>query len=132
MSRLGANRSWVVYGENGLDEIALNGTSLVAEVNDEKVDVFEISATDFDVFTFGNDLPSNCTADESAAIIRDILDNKLKDRDAERLVLINAAAALYVAGKATNLPAAMQLAIGSVRNGSAMAKLNILRTSTNL
>lgn len=131
LSRLGANRSWVVYGENGLDEIALNGTTLVAEVNDEKVDIFEISATDFDVFTIGSDLPSNCTADESAAIIRDILDNKLKDRDAERLVLINAAAALYVGGQAADLPAAMQLATESVRNGSAMAKLNVLRTSTN-
>ncbi|HEX3101285.1 MAG TPA: hypothetical protein VHQ01_05820, partial [Pyrinomonadaceae bacterium] len=112
-------------------EIALNGTTLVAEVYDEKVDVFEISATDFDVFTLGNDLPSNCTADESAAIIRDILDNKLKDRDAERLVLINAAAALYVAGKTADLPAAMQLAAESIRNGSAVAKLEILRTSTN-
>ena len=130
LSRLGAKRSWVVYGENGLDEIALKGTTLVAEINGEKVDVFEISAVDFDVYSLGNDLPANCTADESAAVIRDILENKLKDQDAERLVLINAAAALYVSGKAADLPTAYNFAVESIRSGSALSKLNKLSLAT--
>jgi len=130
LSRLGAKRSWIVYGENGLDEIALKGTTLVAEINGEQVEVFEISAVDFEVYSLGNDLPLNCTADKSAAVIRDILENKMTDRDAERLVLINAAAALYVAGKAADLPTAYNLAMESVRSGTALSKLNKLSVAT--
>ena len=125
--RLGAKRSWVVYGENGLDEISLKGTTLVAEVGDGKVDVFEIAAADFDVFTLGNDLPSKYSSDESAQIITAILSNEMADRDAERLVLINAAAAIHVAGKANSLPEAYEIAKDSIRSGSALNKLNRLR-----
>lgn len=129
--RLGAKRSWVVYGENGLDEITLKGTTLVAEIDDEKVDVFEITASDFDVFTLGKDLPSNCSAAESAELIRSILLNRMKGTDAERLVLINAAAAIYVAGRAGSLPEAYKLAEESVRNGNALEKFRKLSVNSN-
>ena len=125
--RLGAKRSWVVYGENGLDEISLKGTTLVAEVRGGKVNVFEITAADFDVFTLGNDLPSKCSSDESAKMIGAVLDNKVEDRDAERLVLINAAAAIHIAGNAGSLPEAYEIAKDSIRSGSALNKLNRLR-----
>jgi len=132
LSRLGAKRSWIVYGENGLDEIALKGSTLVAEINGEQIEVFEISAVDFEVYSLGNDLPLNCTADKSAAVIRDILENKMTDRDAERLVLINAAAALYVAGETADLPTAYDLATESIRSGSAWRKLNKLSLTTTV
>ncbi len=125
--RLGAKRSWVVYGENGLDEISLKGSTLVAEVDDGKVNFFEVTPTDFDIFTLGNDLPSRCSPEESADTIRSILANGMKNRDAERLVLINAAAAIYVAGKAATLPDAYSVAEASVRSGSAAQKLSDIR-----
>ena len=125
--RLGATRSWVVYGENGLDEIALKGTTLVAQINGDKVDLFEITAADFGIYTLGKDLPSKCSAEESAKMIESVLGNELKDRDAERLVLINAAAAIHLAGLATGLPEAYSIAETSIRNGSAQQKLNDLR-----
>ncbi len=124
--RLGADRSWVVYGENGLDEISLKGTTLVAEVSDGKVDIFDISAADFDVFTLGKDLPEQCSAAESAKIIRAVLSNEMADRDVERLVLLNAAAAILVAGRADTLPVCYELAKASIRSGSALQKLNTL------
>ena len=130
LSRLGARKSWVVYGENGLDEIALNGTTLVAEVDGERIDVFEITESDFGVSIAGNDLPSNCTAEESAKIIRAVVSNEMKERDVERLVLINAAAAIFVAGKRGTLADAYKLAESSIRNGSALKKLDTL--SANL
>ena len=125
--RLGATRSWVVYGENGLDEIALKGTTLVAQINGDKVDLFEITAADFGIYTLGKDLPSKCSAEESAKMIECVLGNEMKDRDAERLVLINAAAAIHLAGLATGLPEAYSIAETSIRNGSAQQKLNDLR-----
>jgi anthranilate phosphoribosyltransferase len=126
LMRLGSRRSWVVHGENGLDEIALNGTTQVAEVNQGKVERFEISAADFGVYTLGRDLPENCTVTESAAVIREVLENKLKDRDPESLVLINAAAALYVAEKAATLEDAYENARDSIRGGAALEKLNAM------
>jgi len=125
--RLGEKRSWVVYGENGLDEIALKGTTLVAEIDDDEVDIFEITAADFGVYTLGKDLPSKCSAEKSAEMIVSVLSNEMKDRDAERLVLINAAAAIYVAGIATDLLDAYSVAETSIRSGSALQKLNDLR-----
>ncbi len=126
LARLGAKKSWVVYGENGLDEIALKGTTLVAEIRD-KVELFEIAAADFGVYTLGKDLPSKCSAEESAKMIESLLRNEMKDRDAERLVLINAAAAIHVAGLTTDLTEAYAVAETSIRNGSALQKLNHLR-----
>lgn len=125
--RLGAKRSWVVYGEGGLDEIALKGTTLVAEVVDDKVDVFEISAADFDVFTLGKNVPLKCSPAESAATIQSVLSNEQKDRDPERLVLINAAAAIYISGSASSLPDAYAEAERSIRSGEARKKLNTMR-----
>lgn len=127
LSRLGAKRSWVAYGENGLDEIALKGNTLVAEVDGEKVDIFEITAADFGISTNARDLPSACSVDESCDVINSILNNDLNCRDAEMLVLINAAAAIYVAGNADSLPDAYGLAEESVRSGDALEKLFLMR-----
>ncbi len=126
LSRLRTKKSWVVYGESGLDEIALKGTTLVAEVNDGKIDIFEIKSADFGLSTSGDDLMSNCSAAESAQLIRAILDNEMQRRDAERLVLINAAAALYITGKSVSLIEAYKRAENSIRNSSALNKLKEL------
>lgn len=126
LTRLGSGRSWVVNGQGGLDEIALDGTTNMAEINDGSVLRFDISASDFGVGPSGEGFPSNCTASESAATIRAVLSNELKQVDTEKLVLINAAAAIYVAGKTSHLPDAYNIASESVRSGSALAKLKQL------
>ncbi|MEO6050422.1 MAG: anthranilate phosphoribosyltransferase [Pyrinomonadaceae bacterium] len=130
LARLGTKRSWVVHGEDGLDEVALKGITRFAEINEGTISTFEVTASDFGVYSLAKDLPSNCGAGQSAEIIRGILDNKMKDRDEERLVLINAAAAIYVAGRADSLPEAYKIAENSVRNGDAAGKLSRLAGST--
>ena len=130
LARLGTRRSWVVHGEAGLDEIALKGKTYVAEVADGKVKRFEITAADFGVYTLGRDLPLGCGAEESAAVIREVLGNKRADRDAERLVLINAAAAIYVVGAEATLPGAYDRAQESIRSGSALEKLDLLAAAS--
>ena len=100
---------------------------MVAEINDDKVELFEVTSADFGVYTLGNDLPSGCSAEESSKVIEAVLGNEMEDRDAERLVLINAAAAIYVAGSANDLPEAYAQAEESIRRGAALQKLNNLR-----
>jgi anthranilate phosphoribosyltransferase len=127
LARLGSDRSWVVYGEGGLDEIALNGRTHVAEINGNNVAAFEISAADLKVSSPGDTLPVRCSASESASVIRSILANRSKGGDAENLVLINAAAAIYVTGNATSLAESYEMARDSVRCGAAARKLKAMR-----
>ena len=123
---LGTTRSWIVHGEKGLDEIGLAGKTIGAEINGLEVKRFEIEATDFGVRRLDRDLPTACSSMASAEIIRRIFENEIPESDAEKLVLINAAAAIYITGSAATLSEAYEKAEDSVRTGAASDKLNKL------
>ena len=123
LARLGTKRSWIVNGHDKLDEISMTGHSTVANVEDKSTSIFTVDAQDVGLDGFSGDLPKNCAAKESAEVIRSILDNKMKDRDAEKLVLLNSAAAIYVTGKEDSLHSAYLSAEESVRSGAAARKL---------
>lgn len=130
LARLGTKRSWVVHGEDGLDEISLNGKTVVAEIEDMSVRTFEISAADFGM----NAAPLNGLRAESPAasaeVVREVLEGKRTDSAAESLVLINAAAAIYLTGRAETLSDAAALALESIKNGGAHAKLSELANAS--
>lgn len=130
LARLGTARSWVVNGHDKLDEISMSGHTSVADVSGNSKSMYEVNRTDVGLDTFSGDLPSGCTVGESAAIICSILDNRMKDRDAEKLVLLNSAAAIYVTGKECSLRSAYSLAEESIRSGSAAKKLSELSEMT--
>jgi anthranilate phosphoribosyltransferase len=123
LSRLGTNRSWIVNGHDKLDEISMTGHSTVADVIGNTTAIYDVTAQDVGIDGFADDLPSGCTARESAEIIRLILGNRMKERDAEKLVLLNAAAAIYVAGNDESLRSGYSAALESVRSGAAQRKL---------
>ena len=129
--RLGTKQTWVVHGGNGLDEIALDGKTHVIEIKDGASTEFEIAAVDFGVDSTSAELPPNCSAEESSKLICEILGNERRRYDAEKLVLINAAAAIYITGHAATLTEAYEKAEDSVRNGSAGEKLAVLVGETN-
>lgn len=130
LARIGTAKSWIVHNENGLDEIGLSGNTHVAEVSGNDINHFEITAKDFGVNQVSGDLLSGCSADESSSLIQEILGNQREQHDAEKLVLINAAAAIYIAGNAATLPEAFELAENSIRSGQALEKLNKLVAET--
>jgi anthranilate phosphoribosyltransferase len=70
---------------------------------------------------------------ESAKLISDILRGKTENESARNLVLINAAAAIFVSGKANNLKNSLDLAKESLESGEALGKLESLieKTSRN-
>ena len=125
LARLGTKKSWIVHGSDGLDEITSNGKTFVAEISDGKVERFEISPADFGIkdsaFNF-----SKCSPQESAKIILDLLEGKLIDENARNIVLMNAAAAILIAGKADDLQNAFAIADESLANGKALEKLQRL------
>jgi anthranilate phosphoribosyltransferase len=127
---LGIQRAWVVHGEDGLDEITLAGKTFVAEAHDGKVKTFAIAPQDFGLSEGTLDHLRSGDAEVNAHIIREVLSGKRRD-EARGLVVINAAAALFVGGKANELNEAARLAEQSIDRGAALAKLKELVQATN-
>jgi anthranilate phosphoribosyltransferase len=128
LGRLGGERAWVVHGD-GLDELTTAGPTRVAALADGKVEVFEIVAGDAG-------LPSARLADlrggeptHNARLMRDILagvGGPLRD-----VVLLNSAAALLIAGRASTLADGVELAARSIDSGAARRVLDNLVARTN-
>jgi len=127
---LGAKKTWIVHGSDGLDEITLNGATFVAEVADGNVKQFEISPNDFGLRNSALENLCVFTPAESANLIREILGGETANETARNLVLINAAAAIYVSGKTENLMDAFDLAKESLESGKALRKLESLIAKT--
>jgi anthranilate phosphoribosyltransferase len=130
LSALGTERSWVVYGEDGLDEITLDGKTFVAETRDGEVKTFDITPQDFGLSEGKLDHLRGGDAEANASIIRVVISGERRD-EARALVVINAAAALFVGGKGGTLTDAAKLAEGSIDSGAAQSKLEELIKATN-
>jgi anthranilate phosphoribosyltransferase len=127
LSRLGTKRAWVVRGEDGLDEITLAGKTVVHVASPEGVERIEIAPEDFGLKRASLDKLRGGSAEDNAAIVRDVLEGKRKD-EARDLVLVNAAASLFVAGLTQSLSSAVELTAQSIDTGAALAKLQALQT----
>lgn len=130
LALLGTERAWVVHGTDGLDEITLADSTLVAEAENGDVRTFEITPEDFGLERHGLDNLRGRDAEGNAEIIRDVLLGRRKD-EARSLIVINAAAALHVGGAAGNLREGVRLAEESIDNGLAAEKLERLVGLTN-
>src|SRR6266446_866321 len=117
LSLLGVEKAWVVHGADGLDEISITDQTFVAACSPNRsVETFTISPQDFGLKPQSLDGFGGTDARTNAELIRTIFDGeKTKDRAAARdLVIVNAAAALHVAGVADDLCKAAKLAHESI------------------
>jgi len=126
IASLGTAKTWVVHGEDGLDEVTVQGKTFVAEIENGEIRYFELSPGDFGLGVDYEKVPRVRNPAESAQIIRKILDGKLRESAAERLVLLNAGSAIYIAGIADSLRTGVEMAIESLANGRAAEKLELL------
>jgi anthranilate phosphoribosyltransferase len=128
LGKLGSERAWVVHGE-GLDEITTTGTTRVAALEAGRVTTFEVTPEDAGLPRANlADLKGGEPAENAARLVALLEGQPGPLRD---IVLLNAAAALIVAGKAQNLREGVALAAQSVRDGSAKAALDRLVAITN-
>ncbi len=133
LAALGIKRAWVVHGLDGLDEITVSDRTQVAEVTADYTKFFEISPEQLGferVKTAELEKIRGGKPEDNAKIIQEVLQGKRKDA-ARSLVVINAAAALLVGGKAEDLQSAIKLADKSLDNGDAFEKLDKLIELTN-
>jgi anthranilate phosphoribosyltransferase len=127
LQRLGADHVWVVHGADGLDELSTTGETQVAELKDGRIREFAVTPADAEVdpTTLPNLLAG--TPPESAEAMRRLLAGECGPfRD---IVLLNAAAAFVVAGKARSLGEGAALAAASLDQGKAAAALDRLVAS---
>lgn len=130
LAALGTKKAWVVHGVDGLDEITLADKTAVAEASNGSVRTFEIAPEDFGLKRASLESLSAGDAANSARTIREVLGCERRD-EARDLVVINAAAGLFVGGMAADLIEARRQAEKSIDEGSARAKLDELAKATN-
>jgi len=124
LSMLGLRRAMVVHGLDGLDEITITGPTRIAEVNNGSVRTYEVTPEEFGMKRGSLEDIAGGDAAANAAIIREVLSGQHSPK--RDVVLLNAAAALVVAGKAEHLPSAVPLAERSIDSGAAADKLGAL------
>jgi anthranilate phosphoribosyltransferase len=107
LNRLGSVSAWVVHGSDGLDELTITGPSEVTILRDGKIERRTVVPEDAGLprATLA-DIQGGEPADNAAALLR-LLDGETGPY--RNIVLLNAAAALVVAGKADDLPAGVAL-----------------------
>ncbi len=130
LQRLGTKRAMVVHGMDGMDEITVTKDTYVAELKNNQVKTYYINPTHFNmpIYSFSELRGGNAT--DNANIIKDILTGK--ERGAKRaIVVLNAGAAFYVAGKATTIKEGIEYAQSVIDSGKAIAKLEKLIKMSN-
>ncbi|WP_193427422.1 anthranilate phosphoribosyltransferase [Methyloceanibacter superfactus] len=124
LAMLGVERAWVVHGADGLDELTTTNVSHVAVLDQGKISTFKISPRNAGLPDAKPEDLVGGDATENAAHLRAVLQgNQGPLRD---IVLLNAAAALLVAGKAKTLRDGVALAAASIDSGKALGVLEAL------
>jgi anthranilate phosphoribosyltransferase len=122
LALLGSRRAWVVHGADGLDELSTTGHTKVSESRDGSVHTFYVHPADFGVArASAADLVGGDAA-ENAETVQAVLDGRPgPTRD---VVLLNAGAALFVAGRAASVREGLTLAGAAIDSGAARTTLD--------
>jgi anthranilate phosphoribosyltransferase len=126
---LGTERAWIVHGEDGLDELTVTGVSHVAVLEGGQVSRRLVRPEDAGLSRAdASGLKGGDAAYNAAAISRLLEGESGPYRD---VVLLNAAAALVVAGRAADLREGAAMAAGSIGEGRARRALDRLVQLSN-
>jgi anthranilate phosphoribosyltransferase len=130
LGQLGSERAWLVHGSDGTDEMTITGLTWVAALEEDgTIREVELHPEDFGLPVHPFEAILGGTPEENGRALRALLDGATGAyRDA---VLLNAAAALTVAGRAADLRAGVAMAAESIDSGAARAKLTALAKLTS-
>ena len=129
LKNLGSESVWVVHGSDGLDEITLTGPSFVTALENGSIRSFEVTPEEAGLARVGSEALKGGDADANAIALKSVLDGKPSAyRD---VALLNAAAALIVAGRAKDLKEGVAIGVQSLDSGAAAARLKHLVAVSN-
>ena len=129
LKNLGAQSAWVVHGSDGLDEITLTGPTFVAALEKGNIRTFEVTPEDGGLPRVDGAALKGGDADANATSLHDVLDGK--PGAFRNVALLNAAAALIVAGRVNDLKEGVAVGVKSLDSGAALAKLQHLIAVSN-
>ncbi|MCR4299995.1 MAG: anthranilate phosphoribosyltransferase [Sulfuricaulis sp.] len=124
LQRLGSEHVLVVHAEDGMDEISIGAPTLVAELKQGRVRVFTIQPEQFGLKRGEVTKLAVSSPAKSLAMIESVLNNE--PGPAHDIVVLNAGAAIYVAGLAPDLGAGIKTAQTAIASGAAQKKLQDL------
>ena len=131
LRNLGHKGAMIVHGSDSMDEITVTGKTVIAELKDGMVKKYQFDPSEIGIKKRNiAELRGGKTAEENAALLISIL--KGEEREAKRdIVLLNAAAAIYVSGTSPDFEDALARAAESIDSGKAYAKLEELIKATH-
>lgn len=125
LTELGHQRAMVVHGEPGLDELSPCGPTHVAELRDGRVTAYKVTPEELGLHAVGPEALAGGEPADNAAVVRAVVGGK--ELGAPRTaVLINAAAAFYVADRVDTLADGVATAARTIDSGAAAATLERL------
>ncbi|MES2181772.1 MAG: anthranilate phosphoribosyltransferase [Pseudomonadota bacterium] len=133
LQRLGSEHVLVVCGADGMDEISFTGDTFVAELKNGKVSEYTVNPKQFGLPLHDLSSIQIQNAEESKAMILEVLHGKQaneRQSAARDIVLLNAGAAIYVAGISDNLQAGISTAAQVIDSGLALVKLEALKVGS--
>ena len=126
LQKLGSKHAMVVHGYEGLDEVSTTASTKISHLKmDNTIESTAISPSDFGFKKATLDDLKGGEPEENAVIIKNILDGTDRGKKAD-IVILNAAAGIFVGGKAEDWENGIQMAREAVNSGAALDKLNQL------
>lgn len=129
LQRLGSQRALVVHGSDGLDEITISGPTHVAELRDGEIYEYTLQPGDFGLPCAAIETLQVSGSVDAAARLLSVLENQ--PGPARDIVLLNAGAAIYIAGLAESVAAGIELARKALTSGAAKEKWQALIKFSN-
>lgn len=127
--KLGSERAWVVNADDGLDECSTISPTRISELQHGRIRTWTLRPADLGLQPARREDLKVDSAEASAATIRGVLDGK--EGPARDIVLLNAAAALVVAGGAQDVSEGLPIAAHAVDSGRAGETLDALIRASN-
>ena len=129
LRELGCRRAYVVHGQDGLDEITTTSSTTICELADGEIRKCELHPEDLGIAPVSLDQLMGGNPQENAGIALAVLRGENGPR--RDIVLLNAGAAIAVAGLADDIGQGIRLAAESIDSGAALEKLEGLKAMTN-
>jgi len=124
LQRLGSRHLLVVHSRDGLDEISIGDETQAVELKDSEIHRFSITPEEFGISRVPLDAVRVEGPQASLAMLRGVLENQ--PSPARDIVVLNAGAAIYVAGVAASLAEGIQAADAAIQSGAARDRLDRL------
>jgi len=129
LSKLGMKRALVVHGSDGMDEITTTGSTTISELNNGKINGYEINPEHFGIARSTLEELRGGNPKENAKALLGVLNGQ--ECPYADIVLLNSGAALYTAGKSDTIENGIKLARQSISSGKAKAALDKLVEISN-